>query len=148
MVTFADLGVVGGAYQTAGSLPPQGVQRTVKGYEAVMMNDNGQQVLKPVLHFAEAGAASLVLNKTNRAILERTWGPELDAWIGRPVMLLRTLTMLRGQPTPGIVVQPMQTVQPVAPIQTIQPVARMQPVQHPAAPAAPAQAGSTDWDSL
>jgi hypothetical protein len=146
MVTFADLGVVRGAYQTAGSLPPQGVQRTVKGYEAVMMNDNGQQVLKPVLHFAEASAASLVLNKTNRTILERAWGPELDAWIGRPMMLLRTQTMLRGQPTPGIMVQPMQPMQPVAPVQ--QPIAPMQRVQHPAAPATPAQAGSTDWDSL
>lgn len=159
MVTFSDLGVVGGMYQTASALPPQGLQRTVKGFEAVTMNDNGQQTLKPVLHFAEAGALSLVLNKTNRTILERAWSTTLESWVGRTLVLRPIATTLRGQPVTGITVQPalaaaapmpqpVPTPQP-APTPTLAPASAPAPVPatQPAAPAAPT-AGTTTWDNL
>lgn len=54
---------------------------------------------KPVLYF-QGKEKGLVMNKTNSAIVKSAYGVETEAWEGKPVILVSTQTMFKGQEVP------------------------------------------------
>lgn len=53
-------------------------------------------VSKPVMYFADK-RAGLVLNRTNSNTLADVWGAETDDWIGKEIILFRSMTEYQGR---------------------------------------------------
>ena len=97
------------------------------------MEQGGEQ--KPVMTFANANKG-LVLNKTNRATIRQTYGPETDDWRGRMIVLFPSMTMFNGSSVPCIRVRVPREAQPN--VQAAPVAAPSQPfVTHPPVQAQP-----------
>lgn len=77
------------------------------------MGDNGKE-MKPVLHFLHKDKG-LVLNKTNGFLVGEAYGPETDAWIGKPLVLYSQKVQFQGRMVDGIAVMAVNNMQPQAP---------------------------------
>lgn len=60
---------------------------------------------KPVLHFVGKDKG-MVLNKTNGQNIASIYGPETDAWIGKPITLYTTFVDFQGQSKLALRVEP------------------------------------------
>ena len=60
--------------------------------------------LKAILKF-DKSSKGLILNKTNARRIAEMHGEEMDAWIGKKIILASEPTEYQGQPTTGIRVQ-------------------------------------------
>jgi hypothetical protein len=56
---------------------------------------------KPVLHFKDK-VKGLVLNMTNARTISNVYGPEMDTWPGKSIILYTTMVEYQGQQTEGI----------------------------------------------
>ena len=56
---------------------------------------------KPVVWFTN-DERGLVLNKTNRHTLKDAFGDNMEAWVGKIIIVFPTMTDIRGKPTPAL----------------------------------------------
>jgi len=86
-------------YQTdrlkASDIPP-GREFAVIVEKVVLETLDDDEPAKPVVHFSNA-KKSLPLNKTNALQIAECYGPETEAWSGRPIVLYRAKTMFGGK---------------------------------------------------
>lgn len=73
----------------------------------VSREDIGDDGFKPVIFFNEV-AKGVVLNKTNATNISEAYGPETDAWIGKPVILFTTWVDFQGKSVEAIRIRPGQ----------------------------------------
>lgn len=59
---------------------------------------------KPIIEFA--GGKQLVCNKTNWNLIIEMYGTNTDAWLGKPLNLIRTMVDFQGKRTPAIRINP------------------------------------------
>jgi hypothetical protein len=64
------------------------------GKEMVNTDDNGQRE-KPVIYF-ENGSKPLILNMVNWDTIETSYGPDSDAWVGKPIELFVDPNVMYG----------------------------------------------------
>ena len=79
----------------ASDIPP-GREFTVIVEKVVLESLDEGEPDKPVCHFSNA-KKSLPLNKTNALQIAEAYGPETDAWPGRPIVLYKARTMFGGK---------------------------------------------------
>ena len=66
---------------------------------------------KPVVYF-QGAKKGMVLNKTNASTISDMYGPESDAWVGKPVTLITIWTEYQGKAMQGIRIKPIQPATP------------------------------------
>jgi hypothetical protein len=52
------------------------------------------------------GGKGIVFNQTRLKACIAAWGPNLDNWVGKPLIVKRGATMFKGDPTWAVVVEP------------------------------------------
>jgi hypothetical protein len=67
--------------------------------------NDGKKQRKPVVYFQEKETKPLVCNKTNFLSIAKFCGDNTDEWIGRRVLLTRTMVSFKGQVTEAVRVQ-------------------------------------------
>lgn len=75
---------------------PAGREFTVIVERVLLEKLDDDEPEKPVCHFSNA-KKSLPLNKTNALQIAEAYGPETEAWSGRPIVLYRAKTMFGGK---------------------------------------------------
>jgi hypothetical protein len=98
---------------------------------------NGNAVEKKGVLYFTGAEKGLVLNRCNCDTITAAYGPETDAWLGRPIVLFPASTSFQGRPTPCIRIRiPGQQMQPPAQAQPINdaPVDATAPVDQAIAP--------------
>ena len=89
-----------GRYLKAADIPAgQQLRLTVSGVRQETMESSGEQ--KGVVHFLEE-ERGLVLNVTNANVIAESYGEDMDAWSGKPVLLFSTTTDFAGKRVPCI----------------------------------------------
>lgn len=63
--------------------------------------ENIQGTMKPVIYFHGHDKA-LVLNVTNSRTIEKMYGPETAAWLGKPITLYTAEIEFKGEVTEGV----------------------------------------------
>jgi hypothetical protein len=74
---------------------------TVSHIEMETLGDGADADTKPIVYFNET-EKGLVLNKTNANTITGLYGPETDAWVGKPVTLFATEVDFQGKQTLSI----------------------------------------------
>lgn len=88
-------------YLKSADIGEQDLVLTIKAVEVEdMVNDNGTE-RKPVLYFREV-SKGLVLNRTNADVISQLYGPAIDSWPGKQIMLYLTEVTFRGKTSLGI----------------------------------------------
>ena len=91
--------------------PGQELELTVREVKLEEVDDG---VSKPVLYF-QGKQAGLVLNRVNANTLADVWGAETDAWMGKEVILFRTMTEYQGRRVPCLRLRLPEPPQPEPP---------------------------------
>ena len=73
-------------YLKASDLNDQDLIVTIRDCDMEDIGIIGKKEVKPVLYFKET-AKGLVLNKTNASVIEKLYGDDTDAWLGKPIAL-------------------------------------------------------------
>ncbi len=74
-------------------------QEIVLEISDVKLEEIDDGVSKPVLYFVNK-RAGMCLNRINANTLADAFGPETDGWLGRHVVLFRTMTEFQGRRVP------------------------------------------------
>ncbi len=135
-----------GKYLKTSDLAGGVLQLVIASVQIELMQQTGEE--KPVVRFHEEDRG-LILNVTNKNAIVASYGPVVESWIGRPIVLFASMTDFGGKPVPCVRVRvpsapaaPLQAVAPTVPVQPVAPaVAPEQPVAavQPVAPTAPVQ---------
>lgn len=89
--------------KSAGKL--NGTALTIYATKAAIVGQDDNQKRKMIIEF-EGVEKTLVTNKTNREILTEAWGDDMDAWIGKKVILHLVFVSFKGERTLSIQLEP------------------------------------------
>lgn len=88
-------------YFTGRDLVDRQFEATIKRVEKEMVGNEGERRSKAVLYFEE-DPKGLVFNSTNWDTVEAAYGLDVEAWIGKRVILYGTEVQFKNQTVPGI----------------------------------------------
>lgn len=112
-------------YFNAADIPPNGLHATIAGIDIEdVQGDGNPKDAKPVLRLYGADK-SVIVNVTNQDILERAYGENCEACIGKEIKLTVARVLFKGKMVPGIVIVP------ITPAAVPQPQPQPQPQQLP-----------------
>lgn len=113
----------GGEFLKADDLKGQARVVTIKSWHVQEFENDGKEQQKLVLAFNE-NERTLVVNKTNAAMIADIYGPDTDAWVGKVIELRPERVPFAGRMVDAIRVhapsaaQNFQAPQPTAPAAT------------------------------
>lgn len=89
-------------YFNAGDVPTKGMVVTILAIEMIDVNDDGAaNSMKPVATL-DGHLKQLIINHANKNFLEDTFGEEMDAILGKSVMLMRCRVQFGRKMVDGI----------------------------------------------
>lgn len=102
-------------YLKAADLSDRQWTMTIDNYQLEELQSNdGRKQKKPVLYFRRS-KKGLVLNVTNSRTIEAAYGDEMDAWIGKDIILFSRIVEARGEEVLAIRVRIPQVGQSTSP---------------------------------
>lgn len=116
-------------YLSASDLLGRPVRAFVERFEWAAMNDGKRKLIM----FFQGKTKGLALNKTNANIIQNSYGPDTDNWIGAEIELYPTEVDFQGKQVQAIRVKipprqpaPKQAARPTQPMQQAAPQQRVQ----------------------